>query len=223
MRAGTDRREYALALALGAAGALLILLAVRQVWAHAVYAPPRPLPSADVAVRGQSLIPAAGALAIAGLACLAAVIATRGRPRRATGVLLSLIGIGAIVAATASVTAAAVLSAAAGAGSGTGAGSTISGTPGAGGAVAISGAPGHAVMTGLVWHGAAVAGGLALVAAGLATAWRGGRWPVMSSRYEQAGRDEHAGRDEQAGHLARETADSAAAMWDSLNRDVDPT
>lgn len=221
MRAGTDRREYALALVLGAAGALLILVAVRQVWAHAMYTPPRPLPSQDVAVRGQSLVPLAGALGIAGLACLAAVIATRGRLRRAIGVLLCLAGVGAIVAATASVTAAAVLSAAAGtgpgtgAGQGTGAGSTISGTTGAGGAVAISGAPGHAVMTGLVWHGAAVAGGLALAVAGLATAWRGGRWPVMSARYE-AGHDE-------AAPAARETADSTAVMWDSLNRDVDPT
>jgi uncharacterized membrane protein (TIGR02234 family) len=212
---------------LGAAGAVLILLAVRQVWAHAIYTPPRPLPAQDVAVRGQSLVPTAGALAIAGLACLAAVIATRGWLRRAAGVLLSVIGIGAVVAATAAVTAAAVLSAASGnTGSVTGAGSTTSGTSGSSGALVISGAPGHAVMTGLVWHGAAVAGGLALIAAGTLTAWRGARWPVMSARYEQGGQDTGpatsvTGRQEPATR-DRVTVDSAS-MWDSLNRDIDPT
>ncbi len=126
-----SRREYGLMLAVGAAGAVLILLALREVWAHAVYTPPHPIPKQDYAVTGQSLIPLASALAIAALACLAAVIATRGRARRVVGALLAVIGGYAAVTVTAAVTAAAVLATAQNAnpatGAGTGGGSTTSG------------------------------------------------------------------------------------------------
>ena len=44
---------------------------------------------------GNDLVPLAGALALAALAGLAAVIATRGVVRRAAGVLLALFGAGA--------------------------------------------------------------------------------------------------------------------------------
>jgi uncharacterized membrane protein (TIGR02234 family) len=220
--ARTDRREYTLVLLLGAAGAGLILVAVRQVWAHAIYTPPHPLPAQDVAVRGQSLIPLAGALAIAGLAALAAVIATSGLLRRVAGALLSVIGVGAAVTATAAVTSAAVLSAASNAGLGTGASSAISGTSGAAAAFVLSGAPGHAVLTGLFWHGAAVAGALALIAAGLATAWRGPRWPVMSARYEQPVTEQPV-TERSVREAHTQPPDLRAAMWDALNRDIDPT
>ena len=66
----------------GAVGAGLVVLAVRQAWAHAVFTPPRPLPAQDIAVTGQQLVPLASALALAALACLAAVIATRSVLRR---------------------------------------------------------------------------------------------------------------------------------------------
>ena len=36
------RREYALVLLLGAAGAGLVVLAARQAWAQAIFTPPRP-------------------------------------------------------------------------------------------------------------------------------------------------------------------------------------
>ena len=72
------RRQFVVTLLLGAAGAGLALLAVRQGWARAVYDAPKPLPSRSITVSGQDLVPAAGALALAGLACLAAIIATRG-------------------------------------------------------------------------------------------------------------------------------------------------
>jgi len=54
-------------------------------------------------------------------------------------------------------------------------------------------------------------GGLAVLAAGIVVAWRGSRWPVMSSRYGRTGR---------AG--PRPVADSAT-LWESLSRGVDPT
>jgi uncharacterized membrane protein (TIGR02234 family) len=209
------RREFTLALALSAAGAGLILLALRQVWAHAIYAPPRPFPAQDLGISGQKLVPLASTLAIAALACLAAVIATRGILRRAVGVLLAVIGAGAAVTAAA-VTSGAVLSAAVSADptAGSFSGSTTSGTTSGNSAYSstvIGNLPGHAVITGLPWHVAAVAGALAIVLAGLATAWRGTRWPAMSARFDRPGQRRRPG-----------PAD-AATMWESLSRDVDPT
>ena len=72
-------------------------------------------------------------------------------------------------------------------------------------------AAGHVTMTAALWRPAAVAGALILVATGLLVAWRGPRWPVMSSRYEPP---------EQAGR--RPAADSAA-LWDALSNGADPT
>jgi uncharacterized membrane protein (TIGR02234 family) len=204
-------------LAIGAAGAVLILLALREVWAHAIYTPPHPIPEQDYAVTGQSLIPLASALAVAALACLAAVIATSGLARRVIGALLAVIGGYAAVTVTAAVTSAAVLTTAqnanSAAGSGAGGGSTTSGTTsGTGSGILVSGAPGHAVMTGLGWHAVAAVGALAIVLAGLATLWRGPAWPVMSARFERPTR---------AAAVVRNT--DSATMWESLSRDVDPT
>src|SRR3984957_15011459 len=143
------RREYGFALLAGAAGAGLILLAVRQQWARAVFTPPRPLTPQVVDVSGADLVPLAGALAPAALAGLAAVIATRGALRRAAGVLLALFGAGAGAAIMASVSAATVINVAASkvaspesaAVSGA-AGATTSGSTG-GGALVVAGATGH--------------------------------------------------------------------------------
>jgi uncharacterized membrane protein (TIGR02234 family) len=217
--AADTRREYGLVLAIGAVGAVVILLALREVWAHAIYTPPHPIPAQDYALTGQSLIPLASALAVAALACLAAVIATRRLARRVVGLLLAIIGAYAAVTVTASVTSSAVLAAALPSGqnadAATGAGSTTSGAAsGSVGGVLVSGAPGHAVFTGLEWHVVAVAGAVAIVLAGLATLWRGPTWPVMSARFERP--------DRSAAAKATNSADSAT-MWESLSRDVDPT
>jgi uncharacterized membrane protein (TIGR02234 family) len=205
-------------LLLGAAGAGLILLALRAVWAHAIYTPPHPLPAQDFAVSGQSLVPLASALAIAALACLAAVIATKGVLRRAAGVLLAAIGAGAAVASAAAIRTAAVLSAAASANPAAGgSGSTTSGTTAGGngtGAFFVGSVPGHAVMTGMPWRVAAVAGAIAIVLAGAATAWRGTRWPVMSARFE---------RPDRPGRTAASPSADSATMWEALSRDIDPT
>ena len=98
------RREFGLVLLLGAAGACVVL-AVRQTWAQAIFVPPRPLPAQDISVTGQQLVPLASALALAALACLAAVIATRSAARRVAGVLLAALGAGAAAAAGAGVSA----------------------------------------------------------------------------------------------------------------------
>ena len=208
----TGRREFVLVLLAGAAGAGLVVLAARQAWAHAVFTPPRPLPVQDIPVTGQGLVPLASALALASLACLAAVIATRSVLRRAVGVLLALLGAGTAAAVLASLHTSAVLAAArASALAGPLGGSTTSGAP-SGGAVheIVVAGPGQVIMAGAPWRAAAIAGAIAIVLAGLATAWRGPRWPVMSARFERSS-------------PARSRDTDSASMWESLNRDVDPT
>jgi uncharacterized membrane protein (TIGR02234 family) len=190
----SPKREYGYALLTGAVGAGLVLLALRAQWAQAVFTPQKPLTAEVVNVSGNDLVPLAGGLALAALAGLIAVIATRGVVRRAVGVLLALFGAGAGAAVLTTVTAATVLSVAAGqvaspesaALSGT-AGSTTSGGSSGSGAVVVSGAAGHAIMTGSPWHVAVIIGALLIFAAGLVTAMRGQDWPVMSARYDAPG------------------------------------
>jgi uncharacterized membrane protein (TIGR02234 family) len=227
------RREYALALLLGAAGAGLIVLALRQAWAVAVFTAPRPLPAQDISVTGQQLVPLAGALALAALACLAAVIATRSAVRRVAGALLALLGAGAGIAAIAAVRTSGVLAAArASAAADALGGSTTSGTTPGGPvhAIIIAGSGGHVVMSGLPWREVAACGAAAIVLAGLATAWRGPRWPVMSARFERPraadgaapGGAAPAGA-APAGAAADGAAADSATRWESLSRDLDPT
>ncbi|HEY3879913.1 MAG TPA: Trp biosynthesis-associated membrane protein [Trebonia sp.] len=226
--AAQAKREYGYALLAGAVGAGLILLAVRQRWAQAVFAEPKPLTAQVIDVSGSDLVPLAGALALAALAGLAAVIATKGVLRRVAGVLLALFGAGAGVAVMTSVTAATVLSVAASkvaspesaAVSGA-AGSTTSGSS-SGGALVISGSAGHAIMTGTPWHVAVAAGALLIFLAGLATALRGPDWPVMGSRYDAPeGHGSPGGR--AAGPGGRSRALDSATMWETLNGGEDPT
>jgi len=208
------RREFGLVLLLGVAGAALVVFAVRQTWAQAIFTPPRPLPPQQISVTGQQLVPLASALALAGLACLAAVIATRSAARRVAGALLAVLGAGAAVAAGAGVRASAVLATAqADAVAGALGGSTTGGTSpgGASHAIVVAGSAGRALMTGAPWHAAAVAGAAAIVLAGLATVWRGPGWPVMSARFDRPGQ------------RPRQRAADSASMWESLNRDLDPT
>jgi uncharacterized membrane protein (TIGR02234 family) len=216
--AASARREYALVLLLGLAGAASVLLSVRQSWARVVTAAARPLPATTVSVRGQDLVPVAGALGLAALAGLAAVLATRGLARRLVGVLLAAFGAGAAVAVSVHLGTAAVLAAAAAAGrTGSPAGSVtggsapgLAGTGGAAPSIAGVSLAGHVTMTGFPWRWAVLVGALAVIAAGLLVTWRGATWPVMSSRYDQpAARRPH-------------PADTAT-LWDSLSQGVDPT
>jgi len=221
----SPKREYGFALLAGAIGAGLVILAAREQWAQAVFTPPKPLSPEVVDVSGNDLVPLAGALALAALAGLAAVIATRGRFRRVAGALLALFGAGAGAAVMTSVTAATVLSVAASkvaspesaALSGTGAGSTTSGSAGGGGFV-VSGSTGQAIMTGTPWHVAVIIGALLIFLAGLLTALHGPEWPIMSARYDAPG-----SRGGESGAAGRQRPSDAATMWESLNEGDDPT
>jgi uncharacterized membrane protein (TIGR02234 family) len=213
------RREYALVLGTAAAGAVLVLLSVRQGWAQVVTDVPAPLPRSTVRVSGQDLVPVAGALAVASLAALAAVIATRGPARRLVGVFLAVSGALIAVLVSAGVGSADVLAAARGAavsqagsaiagGGAAGPGATP-GTPG-GGTPGVSAAA-HVVMASFPWRPLAAVGGLAVLAAGILVTWRGPRWPAMSGRYSRAG-----------GGKTQPVADTTT-LWESLSRGVDPT
>jgi uncharacterized membrane protein (TIGR02234 family) len=211
------RRAYLLTLLAGAVGAAVVLLAARQGWARVVTVEPRPLPTSRIAVRGQDLVPAAGALGLAALAGLAAVLATRGLARRVVGGLLALFGAAIVVSVTLPVTAAQVRSAAAGAtasASSVPGGSTVGSgtTPGTGGS-GIGGLTlaSHVEMAAFPWRWAVLCGGILVIGAGLMVAWRGARWPVMSSRYDQP-----------ASRAPAAPADPAS-LWESLNQGLDPT
>jgi uncharacterized membrane protein (TIGR02234 family) len=215
--AAAARREYLLTLLAGGVGAAVVLLAARQGWARVVTIEPRPLPTSRIAVRGQDLVPAAGALGLAALAGLAAVLATRRLARRVVGGLLALFGAAIVVSVSLPVTAAQVRSAAVGAtaqASSVPGGSTIGSgtTPGTGGSgVAGLTLASHVEMAAFPWRWAVLCGGLLVIAAGLMVAWRGTRWPVMSSRYDQpSSRKPPAAAD-------------PASLWESLSQGLDPT
>jgi uncharacterized membrane protein (TIGR02234 family) len=184
------RRELAVILLLGVIGAGLVFLAMRQSWAQVRTAVPAPLPTSVVTDSGQDLVPYADALAVAVLASLAAVLATRGLARRVVGVLLAGLGVGIAAAVATGASAAAALTAAAGnIGPGTGAGTTA-GSATEGGSTATSAVPevagfhARAVLTAAPWQAMAIVGAVAVVAAGALVIGRAGRLPVMSSRYD---------------------------------------
>jgi uncharacterized membrane protein (TIGR02234 family) len=197
-------RGLMLALVAGAAGAGVVLLAAQQRWARVSFAPPRPLPVSTVSVTGQDLVPAADALALAALACLVAILATRGLARRGAGVVLAILGAVAGIAAAASVRAQHVAAAAAGHSFGLG---------------SATGTAARIALAAFPWWAVAAAGGAIIVAAGLATAWRGTRWPGMSGKYERA----PAGGAMLPQDSGPARADGQAAAWEALDRGGDPT
>jgi uncharacterized membrane protein (TIGR02234 family) len=213
----SPRREYLGVLLLGAVGAVLVLVAVRQDWARVLTIQPRPLPASTAVVRGQDLLPAVGALGLAALAGLAALVATRGLARRVVGGVLAAFGVAIIVSLSMPVTDAQVRGAVtgtAGTASSVAGGSTVGGGTTPGGGVSGISLSSHVTMAAFPWRWVAVAAALLIVAAGLLAAWRGNRWPVMSSRYDRP-----------ASQPATRRPDAAdpAALWESLSQGIDPT
>ena len=94
LRPRSARQAMTMTVLLGAAGAGLAFLATRQGWAQVRTSPPRPLPSSLMTVTGSAMVPYADALVVAGLASLAAVLATRQAWRRISGLILAALGAG---------------------------------------------------------------------------------------------------------------------------------
>jgi uncharacterized membrane protein (TIGR02234 family) len=247
LAARSPRQDLWLALLLGAVGAGLIFLATRQGWAQIRTIPPKPLPASTVTVSGAALVPYADALVVAGLATLAAVLASKRLLRRLTGVLLGVIGL-ALGASAFTLTRAGAISAAssnvspetAAAGSVTdGSGSISTQVPN------VAGTAPHVVFEAAGWQAIVVIGAIAMVAAGILVTLRSARMAVMSSRYDSpaAGRrtpSEAAGTGRSAGTSLTAgtpgpavapapagTADwqpaDSATIWESLSRGEDPT
>jgi uncharacterized membrane protein (TIGR02234 family) len=236
----SGRREFVALLLAGAAGAGLVLLATRQQVARVEVIAPHPLPATVTALNGQSLLPAASALAVAALASLAAVVATRGLLRRATGLITCGLGIVTGVCAASGFSVAQVLTAAghanlspaSGAGGGVSPGSTTSGSGSGQAAGSLAGFPAHVIFAGSAWRVLMLTGAVLVVLAGVSVVAIANRLPAMSGRYERAsgvaaGRaaPPPTGRAERtlAASAARAGRGEAAAMWDTLNAGADPT
>jgi hypothetical protein len=234
------RREYGYTLLIAAVGAGLMLVALRRAWADVGFTPPRPLPGQVVTVSGQDLVPVAAALALAALACLAAVIATRGLARRIAGALLAVLGGWAGISALVTVSPAAAVSVAAGrigsptASAATGAaGSTTAGSTGSGNTVIVSGTATHVVMSGGGWRVLAAFGAVLIVVAGLAIACRTRtRAPASASTLVNAAACTKEGADSRihpedpagpgdAAELGK--LSDSAELWEALSRGDDPS
>jgi uncharacterized membrane protein (TIGR02234 family) len=226
LRPGSPRQALTMTLLLGAAGAGLAFLATRQGWAVVRTAPPRPLPASRMSITGSAMIPYADALIVAGLACLAAVLATKRIWRRASGVILAGLGAGLAASAFTASKSAAVAAAAAAVGpaSNPGAGSVTQGSSNSSSPVPdLVGATPHVSIIAAGWQAVVVVGALAMIAAGVIAVCRPGRLAVMGGKYEAPGRpseaSNRAGRSRPAG---TEPADSAS-IWEALSRGDDPT
>ena len=249
----SPRQELWLALLLGALGAGLIFLASKQGWAQIRTIPPKPLPPSSVSVTGAALVPYADALVVAGLATLAAVLASKGLLRRLTGVLLGVIGLALGASAFTPTRAGAVSVASSNVSPETAAaGSVTAGSGSVSAAVPnVAGTAPHVVFAAAGWQAIVVIGAIMMVAAGILVVTRSSRMAVMSSRYESpagaAGRQApsaltgsgaaRAGQPAGTGSSVAGRAGStwataeadegppadSATIWESLSRGEDPT
>ncbi|MFF3436927.1 TIGR02234 family membrane protein [Streptosporangium sp. NPDC002721] len=193
----TARRELFTWLAACAAGAALVLLAAGRDWFTVTYG------TREVAVSAAELVPALGPAAWAALAAVVAVLATGGVWRGIVGAVMALVGAGTIAGSWW--------------GSGASAALRISAEQAP---MAAGTAP--QVAQAVVWPVLASAGGLLLLAGGVAAILRGRRWPGMSGRYDRQGTGPGPG-----GAVSRpapaESAPSERALWDALDEGTDPT
>ncbi len=212
----------------GVAAAGAVLLATRQQAAHVVVTAPRPLPRTITPVSWQDLFPAVSALAVAALASMAAVLATRGWVRRVTGLITVALGVGIAVLAAGRVTDAAALAAAGhanlspanGAGGGIAPGSTTAGgAGGTSGSGSLAGFPAHVELAGTGWRALILIGAALIVIVGIVTVIAAKRLPAMSGKYERSGRSVTAARSDTAGSAgARPGASGLAAGVGSIER-----
>ncbi len=208
----------------GMAGAGLVLLGTRQEVAQVVIVPQHPLPATATAVSGQGLLPAASALAVATLASLAAVVATRGLPRQVTGLVAIGLGVAIGLSAAARVSVAGVLavarhtnlSPASGAGGGVFAGSTTAGSGTAQPSGSLAGFPAHVLFAGSAWRVLMLAGAVLIVLVGVGVVALARRLPALSGRYERSVA-------RAASTAPKPEAARACHMWDSLSVGADPT
>lgn len=201
------RKEAGIALLACVGGASLTLFAASRPWAdgQAVQGSLR----APLEVSGGSLAPAVPALGLAALAGALAVLATRCLGRVLVGVALGACGIVlAVLAVRGLDPSEATLADRAGDALGTATATADGG--------------------GTAWPWLAVLGGLLIVGAGTATAWRGRSWPAMSARYDKPVDGTVPPTDRAADPADRPAertteGDGALEQWRAMDRGDDPT
>ncbi|MCC5034505.1 TIGR02234 family membrane protein [Streptomyces sp. WAC 00631] len=192
---GAGRRSLAAALALGAAGAALALVAGGQTWSEATTTAAQG--ALRVTAEGRDVTGVPAALAVVGLAALVAVFAVRRAGRAAVAALLALSGAG---------TAAGSLYGRADTGALEAEAARATGLVGAG----------VENVTHTPWPLVSTAAGLLLLLAGLLALRHGHRWPAMSGRYERPSGVPRRG-------AAAPGPERPEEMWRALDRGEDPT
>ena len=157
------RRGLVVAVLLCLAGAALVLLATSRAWLSVQTDVPIGLPARGVELTGSELAPGTRALALLGLAGVAALAATRSGGRIVVGALVALAGLGVMVAV---------------------ARVALDQT-----AAALRAEPGSSLTVvvredGGVWPYVALLGGLLLLAAGVLTVVRGRSWSALGAKYD---------------------------------------
>lgn len=170
----SPRRELTAAVVLGGVGAAIVVGFAGRTWASV--ASGTGLGTFGQHLTGRSLNGALAALGWAGLAGIAALLATRSWARVAVGVLLAAFGVVVAVVSPLAVRRSHVIAAA----------GEKSNLARLGGDVAV-----HVNA----WWAVSLAGGVLLAAAGVLTVLRGRRWPGMSARYDRPGTARPAGDD----------------------------
>ena len=165
-------REYAAVLLVGTVSAGLAVMATTgdRSWATARISPAG-MPPHEVVVAAATVAPWTKAAALVALAGLGAVLATAGRWRQVVGMLVAAAGL--VVLGGAALAGPAVDDALR---------HDVAGTASGTNSAAVERALGD--VSGSGWRWIAVAGGLGLTGAGVATSLRGPRWPTMGRRYE---------------------------------------
>ena len=184
----SDKRELSIWVTATALGCLLVLLAAGREWA-------RVLQDGVAAPTGGDLSPVFTPVALAGLAGVVAVLATRGTGRRVVGAVLALCGAGVAAAIWTAIDSAGV-------------------TAWLSERNVLHSATGVAWEPAPLWPVVAAAGALLMLAGGITAIARGARWAGMSARYDRAQRP--------AGEAKQQVSDDRA-LWDALDRGDDPT
>jgi uncharacterized membrane protein (TIGR02234 family) len=189
-----SRSGYAATILVGVAGAGGCALAVSRPWVRGT-AEIAGLPPVEASVSGADIAPLSAALAVVSLAAFGAVIATRGWPRRALGIVIIVCAAVVVVSAIAPGATSALLEDALAAKGWTG---------------------GEYDRSATGWRLLAALAGSCVLLTGAVVARFAGEWATMGTRYDSPAEAKTA-------RPVDDEALTDAAMWRSLDDGGDPT
>ena len=200
-----SRAEFAAALVLQLLGAGLALLIATRHWQTAHVLRPRPLADQAFGLSGRTLDSASTALAVVALAGVVAVLAVRGWPRRAVGLVVAVVGVGIVWRSLAHLSAVGL--------------DRAFQLHGGDRNINLGGAlPGSHVSAHPDWGWLSACCGVLVAVAGVLVVARGHKWAGLSAKYEAPGARVAAPADAQA-----ERARADATLWKALDEGNDPT